>query len=181
MSKLVSIGKILGFHGIKGEIKMGFTTGKEALIKRLKLVYIFINNQKQSFDVETVRFHKNFAIIKFKQVNSIDDVMTIKGLLVHVTEELLKSSLDNDEFLVNELVGLDVYDLQGNKIGKVSEIGDNKASNLLEIEKNNGLKFIIPFVKEWVPIVDTANKKIVIKYEDGIDSTIESGDKDAEV
>ena len=70
-NKLISVGKILNFHGIKGEVKMGFTAGNEALIKNLRSVFIFIDNEKKSFQVESVRFHKNFAIIKFSEINSI--------------------------------------------------------------------------------------------------------------
>ena len=122
MAKLVSIGKILNFHGIKGEVKLGFTAGKENLIKSLKQVYIYINDQKICYDVASVRFHKNFAIVKFKQVNSINEVMDIKGLLVHTTEDVLKQKLLVDEYLINDLVGLDVYDLDGNLVGVVAAI-----------------------------------------------------------
>ncbi len=170
MSKLVSIGKILNFHGIKGEVKVGFSAGKESLFKTLSQVFIFQNNVKIAYDIESVRFHKNFAIIKFKQVNSINEVMAIKGLLIHVTEEALKSTLESDEFLISDLSGLIVYDTNGEKVGTVSGIGENKATNLLEIEKINGLKFMVPFVKEWVPVVDIENGKIVVNMMDGIES-----------
>lgn len=170
MSKLISIGKILNFHGIKGEVKVGFSAGKEPLLKTLKKIFIFQNNVKIAYDIESVRFHKNFAIVKFKQINSINDVMAIKGLLIHIEEDTLKSGLDTDEFLISELSGLDVYNLQNEKIGIVSGVGENKATNLLEIEKTNGLKFMIPFVKEWVPVVDIENGKIVVNMMDGIES-----------
>lgn len=176
MSKLVSIGKIVNFHGIKGEVKMGFTSGKERLIKSLKTVFIFLNDKKEAFDVESVRFHKNFAIVKLKNINSIDDVMKIKGSLVHVNEETIKNSLETDEFLINDLIGLDAFDTEGNKIGTVSAMGDNSASDLLEIQKQNGLKFLVPFVKEWIPLVDLTNKKIVVKMLEGIDTTVESAE-----
>ena len=173
MSKLVSIGKILNFHGIKGEIRLGFTAGRESIIKSLKQVFVYVDNAKRTFDVQSVRFHKNFAIVKFNQINSINDVMEVKGLLVHISEDVLKSRLDKDEFLVNDLLNMSVYDEDGNKIGRVSDLGENKANNILEIEKQNGVRFMVPFVKEWVPIVDTANKKIIINYKNGIDNTIE--------
>ena len=176
MSKLVSIGKIVNFHGIKGEVKMGFTSGKERLIKSLRTVFIFLNDKKEAFDVESVRFHKNFAIVKLKNINSIDDVMKIKGYLVHVNEETIKNSLETDEFLINDLIGLDAFDTEGNKIGTVSAMGDNSASDLLEIQKQNGLKFLVPFVKEWIPLVDLTNKKIVVKMLEGIDTTVESAE-----
>ena len=170
MSKLISIGKVLNFHGIKGEVRVGFSKGKESLLKKLNQVFIFKDNIKYAYDIESVRFHKNFAIIKFKQINSINDVMPIKGLLLHVNEETLKASLETDEFLISDLSGLAVYDTNGNKIGVISGVGENKATNLLEIEKTNGLKFMVPFVKEWVPVVDVENDKIVVNMIDGIES-----------
>ena len=169
-NKLISIGKILNFHGIKGEVKAGFTAGKESLLKSLKQVFVFQNNVKTAYDIESVRFHKNFAIIKFKQINSINEVMAVKGLLLHIYEETLKSGLDKDEFLISDLSGLCAYDTEGNKIGIVSGIGDNNATNLLEIQKTDGLKFLVPFVKEWVPVVDIDNGKIVVNMIDGIES-----------
>lgn len=181
MSKLISVGKILNFHGIKGEVKMGFTAGREDLIKNLRKVFIFINNVKTEFDVQSVRFHKNTAIIKFAQLNSINDVMNVKGLLVHVNEDVLKAGLQKDEFLINDLIGLKVYDTSGIEIGKVSDVGENKASNLLEIQKSNGLKFMVPFVKEWVPQVDIADNKIVVNLIDGIEPNFNSAENDNEV
>lgn len=178
MGKLISVGKILNFHGIKGDVRMGFTAGKDDIIKSLKQVYIYIDNTKKTFDVENVRFHKNFAIVKFKQINSINEVMEIKGLLVHITEDMLKSKLIEDEYLVRELLNLDVFDTDGNKIGRVSDLGENKANDLLEIEKTNGTRFMVPFVKEWIPIVDIPNGKIIMKYTKDIDTSIEQGNEE---
>ena len=181
MNKLISVGKILNFHGIKGEVKMGYTAGRETVLKNLKQVFVFTDNVKKRLDVESVRFHNNTAIIKFKQLNSINDVMNVKGLLVHVNEDILKAGLQKDEFLINDLIGLKVYDAEGIEIGKVSDVGENKASNLLEIQKNNGLKFMVPFVKEWVPQVDIADNKIVVNLIDGIEPNSNSAENDNEV
>lgn len=174
MSKLVSIGKILNFHGIKGEVKMGFSAGKEDLIKNLKQVFVFQDDRKQTYDIVSVRFHKNFAIVKFKQINSIDDVMMVKGLLVHVTEDSLKSNLRTDEYLISDLTGLVVYDTDGQKVGHVTNVGENGASNLIEIQKENGLKFLVPFVKDLVPVVDISGNRIVVNMIDGIDTLYSS-------
>lgn len=169
MNKLISVGKIINFHGIKGEVKMGFSAGKEDLIKSLKQVYIFINNEKIPFEIEYVRFHKNFALIKLKGVNSINEVLELKGLLVHIFEEDVKENLEEDEYLISDLMGMDVFDTDGNKIGTVDLVGENKASNLICVKKPDGKTFMVPFVKELVPVVDSENRKIVIKLIDGID------------
>ena len=107
--------------------------------------------------------------------------MNVKGLLVHINDDVLKAGLQKDEFLINDLIGLKVYDTAGIEIGKVSDVGENKASNLLEIQKNNGLKFMVPFVKEWVPKVDIADNKIVVNLIDGIEPNSNSAEMDNEV
>ena len=171
MNKLVSIGKVLNFHGIKGEVKMGFTAGNESLIKNLKQVYIFVGDKKVAYDVQSVRFHKNFAIVKFSQINSVNEVMKIKGLLVHITDDILKANLERDEFLISDLIGLVVFDTDGVEIGKVVDVGENRASNIIEVRKSNGIKFMVPFVKELVPVVDIVNKKVVINMLEGLDQS----------
>lgn len=169
-SKLISIGKILNFHGIKGEVKMGFTSGKESVIKSLKKVYIFVDNKKVELSIEYIRFHKNTALIKFQGLDSINEILAYKGLLVHIYEEDLKAQLEKDEYLIKDLMGLEVFDTNGNKIGIVDTVGENRASNLICIKKSDLKTFMVPFVKELVPEVDIANKKIVINMIDGIDS-----------
>ncbi len=168
-SKLVSIGKVLNFHGIKGEVRMGYTAGNESLIKSLKTVFIFVNNEKKPFNVESVRFHKNFAIVKFSEINSINDVMPIKGSLVHLEETDVKSGLEEDEFLINDLVGLVVKDTEGHDIGVVNQVGENRASSLLSVKKPDGQTFMVPFVKELVPEVNLAEGIVVVKMIDGLD------------
>ena len=144
MNKLVSIGKILNFHGIKGEVKMGFTAGNESLIKNLKQVYIFDGDKKVAYDVQSVRFHKNFAIVKFSQINSVNEVIKIKGLLVHITDDILKANLERDEFLmVCDLAGVnsDYMDFL------LQEIYDNK-EKIANFEKVRFAKFLKVFFKK---------------------------------
>ena len=60
MEKFVSIGKILNFHGIKGEIKLAYSRGREDFVSGLKEVYIKAPNGE---------FEKlTFQYIKFRYV-----------------------------------------------------------------------------------------------------------------
>lgn len=168
-NKLVSIGKILNFHGIKGEIKMGYTAGNESLIKNLKRVFVFVNSQKKTYNIESVRFHKNFAIVKFSGINSINEVMEIKGALVHLEETDVKSGLEENEFLIKDLVGLIAKDTDGNNIGIVNDVGENRATSLLSVKKPDGQTFLVPFVKELVPGVDLDKGIVIVNMIDGLD------------
>ena len=69
--------------------------------------------------------------------------------------------VDNDEFLINDLVGMDVYDEDGSCVGVVSAVGENLANDLLSVKDANGKEHLVPFVKELVPLVNLKeNKKI---------------------
>ena len=166
--KYISIGKILNFHGILGEVKVGYTKGKEHQLLGEQLFFVKINNSYKKLEVEKLRFHKNTALIKFLEINSINEALEYKGAILYTPIESLRKNLEEDEFLIDDLIGADAYNLQGEFIGKVSAINKQGASDLLSIKNNEGQEFFVPFVKELVPSVDLKNNKIVINAIEGL-------------
>ncbi len=163
----ISIGKIINFHGIKGEAKVGYSD--KSHIERLKSVFLDNDNKKILLNIETVRFHKNFAIVKFKEINSINEIVEFKGKNIYISKEDLNKKLKKNEFLIDDLIGLKVFDNEENYIGTVEEIQKNIAHDILCIKSN--LKedlILIPFVSEIVPIVDIKQNKIIIKPIEGL-------------
>ncbi len=167
-NNFISIAKILNFHGIKGEAKVGFSKGRERQIELLKKVYIKKDNEFVEYNVTSVRFHKHFAIIKFKELSTVNDVEEIKGLDIYLPREEIEKNLENDEYLISDLIDMDVYDEDGCCIGKVTQIGENLANNILSIKDANGKEHLVPFVKELVPVVDLKSNKIVINNIEGL-------------
>lgn len=168
MDELISIGKILNFHGIKGEVKLGYTKGKETQIQNLKTVYISKDGKDEVLTVVSVRFHKQHALVKFKEINSINEVEEIKGKEVRILKKVAEDFLTNDEFLVSDLIGMKVLNSDEELIGTVDEVGSNGASEILEIKDANGKKHLVPFVKQLVPFIDLKTKTIVINDIEGL-------------
>ena len=165
---LISIAKVLNFHGIKGEAKVGFSKGREKQIEALKKVYIKKENNFSELNVVSVRFHKQFAIIKFKEFKTVNDVEEIKGCDIYLTKEEVENNLDDDEYLISDLIGMDVFDEDGSCVGTITAIGENMANNLLSVKDGNGKEHLVPFVKELVPIVDLKGKKVVLNNIEGL-------------
>lgn len=168
MDELISIGKILNFHGIKGEVKLGYTKGKEAQIQNLKTVYINVDGVNKPLTVSSVRFHKQHALVKFAEINSINEVEVVKGKEVRILKTVAEDFLQNDEFLVSDLIGMNVLNSDEELIGTVDEVGSNGASEILEIKDANGKKHLVPFVKQLVPFVDLKSRTIVINDIEGL-------------
>ena len=166
--ELISIAKILNFHGIKGEAKLGFTKGADERIKTLKKVFVKKNSDFIELNVSSVRFHKHFAIVKFKEFSTVNDVEVYKGCDLYITKSEVESNLDNDEYLISDLIGIDVFDEDGACLGTVTSVGENLANDIIEVTDNNEKKHLVPFVKAIVPVVDLRNRRIVVNNIEGL-------------
>ena len=168
MAKYISVGKILNFHGIKGEAKVGFTKNQEDFFCSLEEVFVKTDNDYRSLKIESVRLHKNFALVKFEGINSINELLDYKGAFLYVEEETIRENLEEDEFLIDELVGLEVFDENDKKLGFVVGVSNNGASDLLSVKTNSKKVVLIPFVKAIVTDVSIRDKKVVIKNIEGL-------------
>ena len=166
--KFISIGKILNFHGIKGETKVGYTKGNEDFLASLKCVFIKQDSTFRKLNIESLRFHKQFALIKFKEINNVNQVEEIKGLNIYSQRELARNSLKDGEYLFSDLEGSKVYNQFDDFVGTVERIGETAASNILSIKLPSGKTALVPFVNELVPEVDIENKKILINQIEGL-------------
>ncbi len=169
MTKYISVGKIINFHGIHGEARVGYSKNQQDFFLSLTSVYVKNNNEYMPLDIVSVRQNKNFLIVKFKGIDSINDIIPYKGDLLFVEESVIRETLDEDEFLIDELVGLDVFDVDtGKKLGFVVGVSNNGASDLISVKTNTKNVSLIPFVKAIVPVVDIQNKKILINNIEGL-------------
>ncbi len=169
MNKYVSVGKILNFHGIKGEAKVGYSKNQQDFFTSLDTVYLKDKDNYTSLHILSAKPLKNMMIVKFEGIDSINDILELKGKLLFVEESVIRENLNEDEFLIDELVGLEVFDNEnGQKLGFVIGVSNNGASDLISIKTNSKKISLVPFVKAIVPIVDIKNKKIMINNIEGL-------------
>lgn len=168
MNEYISIARILNFHGINGELKLGFTKGKESQLKNLKVVYLENDGEYKSYTVSGVRFHKQFAIIKLKEFNNINEILQFKGTNVYIPREIVEDNLQKDEYLIDDLIGSEVYNQNNEKVGIVRTIEENAAGSLLAITTTNHKNCLIPFLNQFVVNVDTSKKQIIINEIEGL-------------
>ncbi len=161
MAKQISVGKILNFHGIKGEAKVGVSD----IEFFLTLDEVFI--QDKPFKIASARAHKNFAIVKFDGIDSIDELLPFKGAVLFVDESARKDALGEDEFLIGDLVGVRVNDGVCS-VGVVVGVSNNGATDLLSVKTKSGKVCLVPFVKDIVTNIDLAAKTVTINNIEGL-------------
>lgn len=168
MNKFVSVGKILNFHGIQGEAKVGFSKNQQDFFLSLDRVFVKLDGEYRPLEIFRSRVNKTFAIVKFEGINSINELLPLKGALLFVEEQTIRENLDEDEFLIDELVGLDVLDNDGNKLGFIIGVSNNGATDLLSVKTKSKKVSFVPFVKAIVTDVDLKGKKVVINNLEGL-------------
>lgn len=166
-NNFVSVGKILNFHGVRGEAKLGYSKNRETFLEKLQHVYIHINNEYKELEIESLKFTPKCGIIKFKGIDSLNDIAQYKGCLIFVDESAAREHLEEDEFLIDELVGMNVYDGE-KRVGSVIGVSNNGASDLLSVKTLSKNISLIPFVKAIVISVDIKQKRIQINNLEGL-------------
>lgn len=166
-NSFVSVGKILNFHGVKGEARLGYTKNREEFLSKLGTVYIQYQNEYKEFRISNIKFTPKCAIIKFEGIDSLNEILEYKGCLIFVNESSVREHLEDDEFLIDELVGLNVYD-RDTRVGSVLGVSNNGASDLLSVKTNSKNICLVPFVKAIVLSVDIKSKRIQINNIDGL-------------
>jgi len=166
-SNFISVGKILNFHGVQGEAKLGYSKNREKFLSELKEVFIQDNGEYRPLEVVRIRFTPKCGIIKFKGIDSLNDILEYKNKILFVKEETAREYLEDDEYLIDELVGLDVYD-GDKKVGAVVGVSNNGASDLLSVRTGGKQVSLVPFVKAIVLSVDIKNRRIQINNIEGL-------------
>lgn len=160
---MIVIGKIVGFHGVKGEIKVPIA---ERLLKNLaeaEQLFVYpVKGDPVTVTLESYRAHKTNVLIKFEEYSDKNDVEFLKGALIKQKNELI-APLDEEEYFIDDLIGVKAYNQTGKLLGTVNYVFTDSASNdMIELKTLNEKLKLIPFVEELVPIVDMKEQKIII-------------------
>ncbi|MDO9630046.1 MAG: ribosome maturation factor RimM [Acholeplasmataceae bacterium] len=161
---MYQIGKITNTHGIKGEVKIYNLSDFNRFFVNAE-VYVLIQGKKKQFIIERARSQGNLFIVKFKGYDNINDILVYKGLEVYSDAEVTKQ-LEKDDYHYQSLLEKDVYTDLGVFVGKVTHMIPVPQGHLLEIEKENGKKVMIPFIKIFVS--EVLEDRIIITPIEGL-------------
>lgn len=157
-------GKIIGTHGIKGELKIKSDTSFNRFEKGN--VLYFSNGEKNiKVKVSSHRVHKDMDLVTVNDLFDINKVLEFVGMNVYVKEH--NDKLDDNQVYYEDLIESNVFDEGGNLIGVVNDIIELPKGLLLEVIKDDE-KYLIPYVKDFVVNFSKKEKKIIIHVIEGL-------------
>lgn len=161
------IGVITQTHGIKGEVKVFPTTDDVKRFKRLAKVTIDTGKKRLEAEIESVKFFKQFVILKFKEFNSIEEVQIYKQAKLIVDREHAVR-LRRDEYFVADLIGTKVVSDEGQEIGELTDVIETGANDVYVVSVNDGNEVLFPAIKDCVKDVNLDEGIITVHVMDGL-------------
>lgn len=140
---MLEIAKILKPQGIKGEVKAEPLTNVVEIFSSIKECLV----GNRTMHIEHSSFRQGFLYIKFEEIKNRNDAELERGKSIKIAKELLVQEKGDDEFFVDELVGMVVYDDIGQLVGQIVSVMNYGATDILVFEKENR-QMEAPFIKE---------------------------------
>ena len=149
--KMVVVAQIGAAHGVRGEVRIKSFTETPANFAAYGPLFA---KDGRSFVVQSARSQKSMMVTRLKGVTTREDAEALNGLELSVPRETLGELPDEDEFFLTDLIGLSALGTDGQALGKVADVHDFGAGDILEIRMSGGRSEMIAFTKETVPAID---------------------------
>lgn len=167
MEEYLQVGVITGTHGIRGEVKVFPTTDDPARFKKLKKVFLDTGKEYLEMEIEQVKFFKQFAILKFKGYDSINEIEKYKkkSLLVDRAHAV---KLKENEYFIADLLGLEVYTDEEQLLGTLSDVLQTGANDVYVVKMEDDREVLIPAIRDCILSVDIEERRMRVHLLEGL-------------
>ena len=167
MEDMLQVGVITQTHGVRGEVKVFPTTDDVNRFKKLKQVILDTGKETMPLEIQSVKFFKQFVILKFKGIDNINDIEKYKGCSLYVTREHAVA-LEEDEYFIADMIGMEVCTEDGNIFGTLKDVIETGANDVYVIENAEHGEVLVPAIKECIRSVDIEKGQMMIHLMDGL-------------
>ncbi|MBQ6190052.1 MAG: 16S rRNA processing protein RimM [Bacteroidaceae bacterium] len=161
--EIYKIGQLGKPHGIKGEITFSFTTDVWDRVEADYLV-LSIDGIFVPFFLEEYRFRgEHSALLKFQNIDSIEDAQEISGAEVYFPYSLTPEDGDAD-YTWSYFEGFHVHDEKTGDLGSIVRVDESTENVLFELESGH----LLPAVEAFITDIDHEGRTIHMNLPEGL-------------
>ena len=165
---MVVMGRIVAPYGIYGWLKV--QPGTAEVDGLLNYPHWWVGREDgykkqpwQSFQVEAAKVHGNTLLVKLAGIGDRDAALAYKGRHIAVPRQALPD-LDENEFYHADLIGLQVTNQQQVDFGKVVDVIETGANDVLVVKQDERER-LIPFIDQVIIEVNLMEKWIKVDWD----------------
>ena len=163
---LVPLGEIVTTHGLKGWLKLNAFNPETSALGPGAEVFLEHGGRQSMHRIEASSQHKNQFLIKLRDINSIDDAERYVGSTLAIGEAALEA-LEPRQYYHYQIVGFEVFDLSGDRVGTISSTMSTPGGELYVV-RGMDKEYLIPAVREIIERVDFDARKMIINPPAGL-------------
>ena len=167
MENYFTVGNIVNTQGIKGEIRIMPTVDDVMRFKLLNKIYVERKGSIKEYDIERVRFHKQFVLLKLKGIDDMTSAEALKGSTAKITEDMALPCEEN-EYYIKDLYDMSVITEDNTELGIITDILFTGANDVYVISPKEGRDILIPAIKDCILNVDIENKVMTVRIPEGL-------------
>ncbi len=158
LQKYLQVGKVVGTHGIKGEMRVQpWCDGAEFLAAFKKL---YTNKNGMSVLKVKARAHGNVCLVKAEGIDSVEAAESLRGKVLYI--DRADCVLPEGSYFVTDIIGCRCIDAETEEdYGEITDVSETGANDIWHID-HDGRECFIPNVPEFVKKVDVENGKVYI-------------------
>jgi len=169
--RFLPIGKIVGVHGLKGELKVfPYTENPQSFVSIDSITIRAEDGHEQIHTVNRARLHKKVILLTLDGIESINRAKEFIGSEILIEKEDLPA-LEDGSYYWHEIIGLSVFSKDDEFIGKVASViptGSNDVYVVEDSDNPSAREILIPAIKAVVLEIDLEKKKMCVDVPEGL-------------
>lgn len=165
----ITIGRVGAPQGVRGELRVVPLTDFPERFEGLEEVMV----GDELLHVESVRYHKQFVLMKFREYAVREDARELTGRLLTVAREDA-APLGEGEFYTFDIIGLHVFDMAGAELGVVENVLRTGSNDVYQARGKDGKELLIPALKAVVKEIDVKGGRMTVELPDVLEDTQEA-------
>jgi len=150
--------------GILGEVKVEILTDWPERFALLERVYL--GEEATPCRLERVRLHQGYALLKLAGYDDRSAAEALRGQVVQVPHEEAMP-LDEGEYYVYQIEGLEVWTDEGESLGRVVEVLFTGSNEVYVVHGPRG-EVLIPAIADVILKVDLEDRRLIVHLMDGL-------------
>lgn len=161
---LIALGRIIGVHGVRGWVKIHSECRPRETIFNYSVFQATRHHHAQTLKLLDARRSGKSLIALFADICDRDAALQLNGFTLNVTRADLPQ-LKNGQYYWTDVLGLTVINRSGEHLGKVCDIFETGANDVIVINKD-GQEYLIPFISErYIDRIDFENKYLYVDWQ----------------
>ncbi|MDR7418002.1 MAG: ribosome maturation factor RimM [Armatimonadota bacterium] len=165
---LVTIGRIVAPHGLRGEVRVQLDTDFPRRFEGLRDAYLVRGGRAEAVRVTGHRPHRGGVLLTLDGVDDLATAEALRGAAVAVARDAAVA-LGKDQFYVFEIIGLTVRTVEGRTLGTVTEVMRTPANDVY-VARGEAGEWLIPAVRDVVRRIDVAAGEMIVALPDGLEA-----------